>query len=453
MREQIRLWFYSQFFMSVTLVGVSPYRRVLTYEKLLDENGREMHRSWGNSIDANEAFDRMGADVMRWLFCDTAPAQNLKFGYGPAGEVKRRLLTLWNSASFFVTYANIEGFRPSYRDLAEGPPPAQPLDAWLVARTRQLVAEATDGYERYWTPAVTHAFDAFVDDLSNWYIRRSRRRFYDYDEAAFRTLWYALAQSLRVVAPLMPFLADDLWRNLVAGVCEGAPDSVHLAGWPEVVEPDRKLLAEIAEVRRVVELGRQARAHAGIKHRQPLRKAIIYGASDATRGYADEIANELRVREMAGSNATGARVKLKPNLPVVGPRLGPRLPVVRSALEEGRWEWEDGGVRVEGELLGSDDVLSERQAENEGWAFASDGALSVEIDPALDDELLLEGRVLDLIHAVNSLRRENALELTDRIVLTLPEADRDLVVYEEQIRADTLAVEVRLGRSLEIAKA
>ncbi len=122
MREQIRLWFYSQFFMSVTLVGVSPYRRVLTYEKLLDENGREMHRSWGNSIDANEAFDRMGADVMRWLFCDIPPAQNLKFGYGPANDVKRQLLTLWNSASFFVTYANIEEFRPTYADLAEGPP-------------------------------------------------------------------------------------------------------------------------------------------------------------------------------------------------------------------------------------------------------------------------------------------------------------------------------------------
>jgi len=175
MREQIRLWFYSQFFMSVTLVGRSPYRRVLNYEKLLDETGREMHRSWGNSIDANEAFDRMGADVMRWQFCETPPAQNLKFGYGPAGEVKRRLLTLWNSVSFFVTYANIEDFSPTYDDLGTGPPATQPLDRWVVARVGQLVAEASEGFDRYWTPAVTRAFEKFVDDLSNWYIRRSRR--------------------------------------------------------------------------------------------------------------------------------------------------------------------------------------------------------------------------------------------------------------------------------------
>ena len=454
MREQIRLWFYSQFFMSVTMVGRSPYRRVLTYEKLLDETGREMHRSWGNSIDANEAFDRMGADVMRWLFCEAPPAQNLKFGYGPAGEVKRRLLTLWNSASFFVTYANIEEFRPTYADLEHSPPAGQPLDAWLVARTQRLVVEATDAYERYWTPAVTRAFDAFVDDLSNWYIRRSRRRFYGYDEAAFRTLWYALAQGLRVVAPLMPFLADELWRNLVAGACEGAPDSVHLAGWPDVVEPDRELLAEIDEVRRVVELGRQARAQAGLKHRQPLRKAIVHGASSAIRDHADEIGDELRVKELAGSSSGGTRVKLKPNLPVVGPRLGPKLPALRRALEEGRWEREGDQIRVEGELLGPDEVLSEREPENEGWAFASDGDLSVEIDPALDDELVLEGRVLDLIHRVNTLRRERDLELTDRIRVTFPKTDADLLAdHTGWIERETLAVAIEAsGDVLEIER-
>ena len=334
-----------------------------------------------------------------------------------------------------------------------GPPAGQPLDAWLVARTRQLVVEATDGYERYWTPAVTRAFDAFVDDLSNWYIRRSRRRFYGYDDAAFRTLWYALAQGLRVIAPLMPFLADDLWRNLVAGACEGAPDSVHLAGWPEASEPDHGLLAEIAEVRRVVELGRQARAQAGIKHRQPLRKAIIYGAAPATREHAEEIADELRVKELAGSSTGGTRVKLKPNLPVLGPRLGSKLPALRRALEEGRWEREGEQIRVEGELLGPNEVLSEREAENEGFAFASDGDLSVEIDQELDDELLLEGRVLDLIHALNTLRREEGLELTDRIAVTVPASDSDLLAeHADWIKQETLAVSIEAdGGSPEIA--
>jgi isoleucyl-tRNA synthetase len=452
MREQIRLWFYSQFFMSMTLVGRSPYRRVLTYEKLLDETGREMHRSWGNSIDADEAFERMGADVMRWLFCDVPPAQNLKFGYGPAREVQRRLLTFWNSVSFLVTYANIEDFRPAYADLADGPPEGQPLDAWLVSRTHQLVADTTAAYERYWTPAVTAAFDAFVEDLSNWYIRRSRRRFYGDDEIAFRTLWYALVQALRVVAPLMPFLADELWRNLVAGACEGAPDSVHLAGWPEVAEPDEQLLAEVDEVRRIVRLARQARDHAGIKHRQPLRRAVVYGAANAAVGHIDEMLDELRVKELALTGASGKRVRLKPNLPVLGPRLGPRLPAIRKALEEERWEWEGENVRVDGELLEAGEVLTEREAENEGFAFASDGDISVEIDPELDDELRLEGRVLDLTHAVNVMRRDQGLEITDRIVLTLPEPDRDLLRFEDQIKAETLATQVRVGDSLELTK-
>jgi len=452
MREQIRLWFYSQFFMAVTMVGRSPYQRVLTYEKLLDENGREMHRSWGNAIDANDAFDEMGADVMRWLFCEIPPAQNLKFGYGPAHEVKRRLLTLWNSVSFFVTYANIEEFTPTYDDLVGGPSDGQPLDAWLVQRTRQLVAETTEAYERYWTPAVTRAFESFVDDLSNWYIRRSRRRFYSSDDAAFRTLWFALAQSLRVIAPIVPFAADHLWRNLVTGVCEGAPDSVHLAGWPEVEEADGKLLAEIAEVRRIVELGRQARSQAGIKQRQPLRAAVVYGASNGTSEHADEIAGELRVREVVVAESS-AKVRLKPNLPVLGPRLGQRLPELRRALEEGRWQWEGAQVRVDGELLAEGEFLVEREAENEGFAFASDGELSVEIDPVLDEELRLEGRVFDLTHAVNVLRKERGLEVSDRIRLELPAGDADLLeLYRERIAEETLAVEIEVGEALDLVK-
>ncbi|MDP9492040.1 MAG: class I tRNA ligase family protein, partial [Actinomycetota bacterium] len=170
-REQIRLWFYSLSFMSVTLHGRSPYERVLAYERVRDETGREMHKSTGNAIEANEAIDRMGADVMRFIYSEVVPNQNVNFGYGPANEVKRRLLTFWNSVSFLVTYANIEGFQPSW---GERPEPEKPLDRWLVARTDQLVTEATAEFDRFWTPGVVRAWEAFVDDLSNWYIRRSR---------------------------------------------------------------------------------------------------------------------------------------------------------------------------------------------------------------------------------------------------------------------------------------
>src|SRR5262249_17143662 len=225
MREQIRLWFYSQFFMSCVLGGPSPYGRVVGYEKMLDERGREMHGSWGNMIKAEDAFDRMGADVMRWQYCAQPPDRNLLFGYGPAHEIKRKLLTFWNSVKFLVDYGNIEGFEPHASDLDDGPPAERPLDRWLVARTQALVRDATDAYEATLTVNAIRAFESFVDDLSNWYIRRSRRRFYSYDDAAFRTLWYAIVQTLRVVSPVMPFLTDWLWRDLV----QDGPDSVFLA--------------------------------------------------------------------------------------------------------------------------------------------------------------------------------------------------------------------------------
>ena len=217
MREQIRLWFYSQFFMSCVLVGRSPYKRVLGYEKMLDEHAREMHGSWGNMIDAEDAFARMGADVMRWQYCAQPPNQNLLFGFGPAHEIKRKLLTFWNSVAFLVLYGNIAEFEPDSRDLEHGPPVERPLDRWMVARTHELVRQAESAYEATLSVNVIRAFEAFVDDLSNWYIRRSRRLYWNEDQEALRTLWYALVQSLRVISPVMPFLTDHLWWNLVQG--------------------------------------------------------------------------------------------------------------------------------------------------------------------------------------------------------------------------------------------
>ena len=440
MREQIRLWFYSLSFMSVTLTGRAAYQRVLTYEKLLDETGREMHRSWGNSIEVDEALDRMGADVMRWQFCEAPPHQNIKFGYGPGHEVRRRLLTFWNSVGFLVTYANIEGFRPRY---LEAPADGRPLDRWLLARTNAFVASMEAAYERYWTPSIMEEFESFVDDVSNWYIRRSRRRFYSFDEAAFQTLWYALVQAIRAVAPVMPFLADHLWQALVSGPCEDAPDSVFLAGWPEAGEYDQAVLAEIAEVRRVVELGRQARSTSGLKLRQPLRRLVVHGVNLSDE-HAAELREELRVKEIEHADVEAEELVIKPNLPVLGPRLGKELGAVRSALAAGEYEEVDGGFRVAGHDLGPEDVLVERRGK-EGWALASDGAVTVGLDTRLDDELLLEGRVLDLIHRLNTMRREAGLELTDRIVVTLPASESDLLErHADWIKSEVLAIEIRL---------
>jgi isoleucyl-tRNA synthetase len=270
--------------------------------------------------------------------------------------------------------------------------------------------------------------------------------------AAFRTLWFALVQGLRVVGPVMPFLVDELWRRLVADACEGAPDSVHLAGWPEPAEPDRDLLAEIAEVREIVELGRQARAQANIKLRQPLGRVVVFGASRAL-DHRDEIREELRVDDVRFEQGVVARVRFKPNLPVLGPRFGSRLPEIRRALDENRFELDGDNLVVDGEVLTPEDVMRERLPVAEGWIVAADGDLSVELDPSLDAELVLRGRVLDLIHTVNTKRKEQGLELTDRIVLTVPESDRDLLAYEEQIKAETLATEICVGDSLAIERA
>jgi isoleucyl-tRNA synthetase len=405
-----------------------------------------MHSSWGNTIDAEDAFSQMGADVMRWQYCAQPPDRNLLFGFGPAHEIKRKLLTFWNSVKFLVDYGNIEGFTPSW-DRLEPDVELRALDKWLVERTKRLVAEATEAYETTLTVDVVRAFESFVDDVSNWYIRRSRRRFYAFDEAAFRTLWYALVQSLRVVSPVMPFLTEHLWRNLVPD----GPSSVHLAPWPDPVEPDHELLAEIAEVRRVVELGRQARSASQLKLRQPLRRLVVAGASERAQAHTDEIAEELRVKGVEFGEVEASELRVKPNLPVLGPKLGAGLREVREQLQRGAFEELEGGrFRVDGHVLEPDEVLVERVG-REGWAVASEDGVTVALDTTLDDELLLEARLLDCVHEVNVLRKETGLQITDRIKLWVPDGallDR----YSDRLGSETLAVSIELGE-LRIEKA
>jgi isoleucyl-tRNA synthetase len=447
-RAQIRLWFYSQCFMAITLEGRQPYGRVLTYENVVDETGREMHKSWGNAIDLNDALERMGADTMRWLYCSQNPAQELRFGYGMAEEVKRRFLTFWNSVKFFVDYANIAGFRPAWPQLEPGDL-AAPLDRWLVERTRAFVLSVHAAFETYDTVSAMRELESYVDDLSNWYIRRSRRRFWDgEDDAPLHALWYALVQVIRVLAPILPFVTDQLWRTLV----HDGPASVHLAGWPEVAAPDHSFLAEIADVRRVVELGRQARSSSGIKLRQPLRRLVVEGAS--LDGHVDEVADELRVKAVELGQVEAVELRVKPNLPLLGPKLGPELGAVRDALAAGDFEeLPEGRFRAAGHELEADEVLVERGG-REGWAVASGGGVTVALDLGLDDDLRLEGEAYELIHRVNTLRKEQGFALTDRIVLTVPEAQRNLVErHGAWIAREVLAREVRVGQDLKLEKA
>jgi isoleucyl-tRNA synthetase len=381
----------------------------------------------------------MGADVMRWQYCAQPPDRNLLFGFGPAEEIQRELLTFWNSVSFFVSYANIAAFRPSWSQL-EPSGELKPLDRWLIERTHAFVTDATAAYESFRSDDVIELYEAFADDLSNWYIRRSRPRFWDGDDAALRTLWYALLQTLRVLSPVMPFLTDHLWRNLVPD----GPESVHLAPWPEVAAPDRVLLEEMSDVRRVVTLAHQARSSAGLKLRQPVRTLVVEGASGA-RAHADEIADEVRVKEIVFGKVD-AELRVKPNLPALGPRLGKELRTVQQALQAGDFEELDGGrFRAAGYELEPGEVLVERGG-REGWAVASGDGVTVALDLGLDEELVLEGEAYELIHLVNSLRKERGLELTDRIALTVPDAQRELVdQHGDWVAREVLATQLRVG--------
>ena len=407
MREQIRLWFYSISFMSVTLVGRSPYQRVLTYEKLLDETGREMHRSWGNAIAVEEALERMGADVMRWQYCSQPPSQNLLFGYGPAHEIQRRLLTLWNSCKFLVDYANVDGWTPEWADLEDGPHgELEPLDRWLVERTHALVADATAAYESWLTVDVVRAYEAFVDDLSNWYIRRSRRRFWDSDAVALGTLWYALVQGLRVVAPLMPFLTDHLWRVLTAP-CEGAP----------FVGPPRRLAGDAG-------CGRGAAR--GDRRASPRRRARAAGALDVR---CEAPAAAPRARRRGGAAARGPRRRDRRRAAGARRRVragrGERAareaepPATRAEAREGarRGPRRTGSRRLRGAARAAHPRCrprarprgGPRRASRQGGlgGRGSDG-LTVALDLHLDDDLVRAGRVYELIHGQHDAQGSRA---------------------------------------------
>ena len=442
MREQIRLWFYSQLFMSVVLVGRAPYKRVLGYEKMLDENGREMHGSWGNTIDARDAFARMGADVMRWQYCDAAarpePALRLRPRARDQAEAAHAL-ELGPVPRRLREHRGLPARRTAISRRPVRAAAARPL-----ARSRardQLVAEATAAYEASLTVDVIRAFEEFVDDVSNWYIRRSRRRFWTATRPRSGRSGTRSCRRCASISPVMPFLAEHLWQSLVRGAAGDPPASVHLAGWPEAAGAGRRSCwrrsrrcgaSSSSAIRRV--------PPSRLKLRQPLRRLIVEGAPLA-EGHAEELREELRVKDVEFGHVEATELHVKPHLPVLGPKLGKELGAVRAALAAGDFEELDGGgFRVAGHELGADEVLVERSGKR-GWAVASDEGVTVALDTALDPELELEGRVYDLIHTLNSMRKEQGLELTDRIAVTLPAADADLVErHAEWIKTEVLAV-------------
>src|SRR6185503_17402453 len=291
--EQIRLWYYSQLFFSVVLTGGAPYETVLSHEFVYDENGEEFHKSGESFIDFPQAAERAGSDIVRWFYMRLNPADKVLFGYNVLSEVKRKLLTLWNTYAFFVTYANLDEFEPA---AAVVPARERPLiDRWLLSSLNRLVRDVRVAFDGYDSQTACLKMEAFWDDLSTWYVRRNRSRFWKARSkrdslAAYQTLYEALTTLVRLFAPIMPFLSEEMFQNLARNAVGGSPASVHHAEYP-VLRTDRiddDLERRMRAARRVVELGRAARSQAKTKVRTPLAKLVaVFDEGDRDRGALD----------------------------------------------------------------------------------------------------------------------------------------------------------------------
>ena len=396
-----------------------------------------MHKTKGNAIWFDDAAEQIGVDVMRWLYAPANPATNLNFGYGPGHEVVRRFfLPLWNSYSFFVTYARLDGLTPDQdRGCRIGAQPPRPLDPLASARAGR---RGTRRPRRLRRTARQPRHRAFVDELSNWYVRRNRRRFWkselDADKrAAYATLYEVLTTLCRLLAPIVPHLADAMWENLVVAVDAAQPDSVHLSDMP-ARQPGRSDLPVEAAVdlaRRTVALGRSARSASGVRTRQPLR-AVRVKLPGASRGVlsADpavaaeleaQITDELNVRrlELIGDESEMVERSLYPLLPVLGPRHGKSVGAIMAGARSGEWTLnEDGSATVGGVTLQADEFELTARA-RPGHEVAEDGDLLVSLDTILDAELEAAGMAREVAHRLQALRREAGFEISDRVVIAI----------------------------------
>jgi len=475
--DQTRGWFYSMLAIATLIEGRSSYKRVLCLGHILDADGQKMSKSKGNVVQPDEILDHQGADAFRWfMFSSQQPWSPRRFSADMVDEVVRKfLLTLWNTYSFFTVYANIDRFDPAATEspLAD----RSLLDRWLVGELNTLVQDVTAGLEAYDATGTCRAVQQFVDDLSNWYVRRSRRRFWksesDADKlAAYHTLHEALVTVTKLLAPFTPFVAEELYQNLVRSVDAGdgdaaAPESVHLCAWPVVDEEaiDAAVSFDMAAARRVVEMGRAARNAAAVKTRQPLAEVVVAlpeAEARAVERLREVVLDELNVKELRVVDGEAELVAyvVKPNLKVLGPKLGKRIGPLQAALKQADTAAlvaavrSDGGVSIDlpdGELRLAEEELLIETGSPDGYRVESEVGRVVALKTGVDDALREEGLARELIHAVQLARKAAELRIEDTISLTLdvpeelrPPADR----HRAAIMAETLATEYALGAAL-----
>ena len=436
--DQTRDWFYTLHALATLLHRTEDlpesiaYRNVISLGHILDGNGQKMSKSKGNVVDPWSVLNVHGADALRWcLYTASPPGNPRRFSTDLVGEVSRRFIsTLWNTYSFFVTYANIANFD------ANSAPPTEAqrtdLDRWVRSELHRTVRRVTDALEAYEPADAARPIGEFVEQLSNWYVRRSRRRFWKSDDstdtqAALHTLYECLTTVARLLAPFTPFLAESMYRNLVATSVTGAPDSVHLDMWPEVDESaiDEQLSADVALVQRMVSLGRAARQQADLRVRQPLAEAVLVPRNESERDaltrLADQVADELNVKTVTVV-ATDERLRysLRPNLPVLGPRFGAALGPLRQAIasadaaETARRMRAGEPLQIGDYELTAGDLLVGVEA-SEGWSAAEEAGYVALVDATITADLESEGLARELVRRLQDLRREADLEVTDRV--------------------------------------
>jgi len=462
MREQIRLWFYSMLFMGVTLSGRAPYRTVMCYEKMRDDEGQPMHKSAGNALWFDEAVKAQGADPMRWLFAGQNLSLDMRYGQEGVREVKRRFLTLWNTYRFYVQYANIDADA-----LVVQAPDLAWIDRWLLARLQEVVARVGQGLEEWDLLLAVREIERFIDELSNWYVRLNRRRFWrsgdDGDKAAAHwTLHHALKTLCLLLAPLMPFISEKIYQNVVRRADAQAAESVHLCAFP-VVEAefvDGALLENMGLLQKVINCGRALRRQAAIKVRQPLQRLVLDVADDMwsqLESRTELICSELNIKEVErGRRCAWMQYKVKVNLRVVGPRLGQRLPALVQAVAAADsddvltsldrtdiYVVELKGTRVE---LRRSDFLVEEEPRPD-WCAVEEGSLNIALETHMDESLRHEGLAREFAHGVQGLRRQLNLALEDRIVLCVDAPEKikaALLQHASYICAETLCDKLQL---------
>ena len=459
--DQTRGWFYSLMAVGTLVFGRSSYKNVVCLGHILDEDGRKMSKHLGNVLEPIPLMDEHGADAVRWfMLASGSPWQARRVGHTAIADVVRRtLLTYWNTVSFQSLYARTAGWQPT-----DGAPPREhrPLiDQWVLSESARVARDVDEALDNFDTQRGGRILADFVDDLSNWYVRRSRRRFWDGDPAALATLHEALRTVTLCMAPFTPFITERVWQDLFRSTEPDAPTSVHLASWPQVQgdSVDDELGEQMATVRRIVELGRAARASSNVRTRQPLARALVSapGWHALPADLVAQVAEELNVRkvEALGEEAGLVDMSVKPNFRNLGARFGKGTPAIAQAITSAEPAPLVDALRKDGRVMltvdsGPVEILSEdvivSETPREGWAVASDGEDSVAIDLHIDDALRRAGWARELVRAIQETRKGAGLEITDRIVVHWRSDDPDMVaVIDEhgaEIAGEVLAVQV-----------